>query len=99
VHVIPLEQLDSVESRDDYVALKSAGRTYRKAQTLASLAATLDPSRFVRVHRSFVLNLDRIRSIELYARNSHVAVLSDGSKVPVSRSGYARLRALLDAGS
>jgi two-component system, LytTR family, response regulator len=95
VHVIPVERLDLAESQDDYVTLKSEGKKFLKSQTLASLAASLDPARFVRVHRSYVVNLDRIRSIERYAKNSHLAILADGSRVPVSRDGYARLRALL----
>jgi len=96
VHVIPVERLDLAESQDDYVVLRSEGKKFLKPQTLSSLAASLDPARFVRVHRSYVLNLDRILSIERYAKNSHVAILSNGSRVPLSRGGYARLRALLD---
>jgi two-component system, LytTR family, response regulator len=95
VHVISVEKLDMAESQDDYVVLKSEGKKFQKPQTLASLAASLDPVRFVRVHRSYVVNVDRIRAIEEYAKNSHVAILADGSRVPVSREGYARLR---DAG-
>ncbi len=95
VDVIPVEKLDLAESQDDYVVLKSEGKKFHKPQTLASLAASLDPARFVRVHRSYVVNVDRIRSIEQYAKNSHVAILADGSRVPVSRGGYARLK---DAG-
>jgi two-component system LytT family response regulator len=92
VHVIPVEALDAVEARDDYVCLRSAGREYRKQQTLAELEAQLDPTLFVRVHRSFIVNLQRVARIERYAKDSRLAVLSDGSKVPVSRAGYARLR-------
>jgi two-component system LytT family response regulator len=92
VQVIPVEKLDMAESQDDYVVLKSEGKKFPKSQTLASLAASLDPARFVRVHRSYVVNVDRIRAIEEYAKNSHVAILADGSRVPISREGYARLK-------
>jgi two-component system LytT family response regulator len=92
VHVIPAERLDAIEAQDDYVALKSGGKSYLKAQTLASLAASLDPDRFVRVHRSHVVRLDAVARIEPYGRTSHVAVLTDGTRVPVSREGHARLR-------
>jgi len=95
VHVIPVEKLDLVEARDDYVCLRSGGREYRKQQTLASLAARLDPARFVRVHRSFVVNVERLGRIELYAKDSRIAILTDGSRIPLSRAGYARLRELL----
>ena len=69
--------------------------THLKAQRLSKLEERLDPKRFVRVHRSFILNIDRLRSLELYAKDSRIAILDDGAKVPVSRSGYTRLRELL----
>jgi len=92
VHVIPVEVLDVVEARDDYVSLRVRGREYRKQQTLGELAAQLDPAKFVRVHRSFIVNLDRVARLERYAKDSRLAVLKDGTKLPVSRAGYARLR-------
>lgn len=92
VHVVTPRDLDYVESQDDYVLLHTAGGTYRKKQTLTSLAEQLEPTRFVRVHRCFVVNLDRLERLEPYSRESRVAVLHDGTKIPVSRSGYARLR-------
>ena len=95
VHVIPVEALDVVEARDDYVRLRSRGREYRKQQTLGELAAQLDPGRFVRVHRSFIVNVERVARIERYAKDSRLVVLKDGGKIPVSRAGYARLRGRL----
>jgi two-component system LytT family response regulator len=96
IRVIPVEKLEFAEAQDDDVLFKTEGKKYRKAQTLASLAATLDPDRFPRVHRSYVINLDRLQRVELYAKNSHVAILADGSRVPVSREGHARLLQLLE---
>lgn len=98
IDLIPVEQLEYAEAQDDYVALHSAGRTYLKAQTLGSLEASLDPAAFVRVHRSFLVPLDRIRKVELYAKNSREATLADGTRVPVSREGHARLKELLGEG-
>ena len=95
VHVLPVDQVDYVEAQDDYVAFKSAGKQYLKDQTLAAVEATLDPSRFVRIHRSFILNVDRIAKVELYAKDSRMAILRDGTRLPVSRAGYARLSQLL----
>ena len=95
VHVIPVEKLDYAEAQDDYVSLHTEGRQYLKDQTLASLEATLDPARFVRIHRSYLLNVDRLARIEQYAKDSRFAILSDGTKLPVSRAGYARLEELL----
>ena len=95
VHVIPVERLDYVEAQDDYVSFKADGRQYLKDQTLASVEASLDPARFVRIHRSYLLNIERIARVELYAKDSRVAILRDGTRLPVSRAGYARLAKLL----
>jgi two-component system, LytTR family, response regulator len=91
VHVIPIEALDYAQAQDDYVLLRTSGKNHLKEQTLADLEASLDPRRFVRIHRSFLLNIDRITKVELYAKDSRIAILKDGTKLPVSRSGYARL--------
>ncbi len=98
VHVIPVDRLDYAQAQDDYVALRSEGKTYLKTQTMGALADSLDPAVFVRLHRSFLVRLDRIRSVELYAKNSRVAILEDGTRVPISREGHARLQELLGEG-
>ena len=95
VHVLPVAAIDYVEAQDDYVAFKSAGKQYLKDQTLAAVETMLDPARFVRIHRSFILNIDRIAKVELYAKDSRMATLRDGTRLPVSRAGYARLSELL----
>jgi two-component system, LytTR family, response regulator len=95
VHIIPVDRLDYAESQDDYISLHSQGKSYLKEQTISSLEAALDPQRFVRIHRSVIVNLERVAKIEPYAKDSRVAVLSDGSQLPVSRTGYERLRSLL----
>lgn len=96
VFIIPVAKLDYVEAQDDYVALASDGKKHLKQQTIASLETALDPSRFLRVHRSYIVNLERVAKIEPYSKDSHVAVLSTGVQLPVSRAGYARLREFLD---
>src|SRR5438128_11566381 len=95
VHVLPVDKIDYVEAQDDYVAFKSEGKQYLKDQALGAVEAALDASRFVRIHRSYILNIDRIARVELYAKDSRVAILRDGTKLPVSRAGYARLSELL----
>jgi two-component system LytT family response regulator len=96
VHVITVEKLDYVEAQDDYIALASEGRKHLKQQTIASLESSLDPARFLRIHRSFLVNLQRVAKIEPYGKDSKVAVLKDGTQLPVSRSGYARLCEVLE---
>ena len=95
VHVIPVEKIDYLESQDDYVAVKSAGRSYLKEQTLSEIEALLDPGMFVRIHRRYVLNLSRLAKIALSVTDSRIAVLTNGTQLPVSRTGYVRLRELL----
>ena len=96
VTLIPVAKLDYAEAQDDYVALASEGKKHLKQQTIAGLEAALDPKQFVRIHRSYVVNLGRVTRIEPYGKDSRIAILSSGAKLPVSRAGYARLQALLD---
>src|SRR5678815_4831865 len=95
VHIIPIAKLDYVEAQDDYAGLHSEKKMYLKQQTLASLEAQLDPRRFLRIHRSYVVNVERIARIEPYTKDSRVAVLQDGTQLPVSRAGHAKLKEVL----
>jgi len=95
IDVIPIEKVDYVEAQDDYVAIHAEGRSWLKNQTLGELASQLDPSRFVRIHRSYVVNLDRIGRLDLLGKESRVVTLAGGRQLPVSRAGYARLRELM----
>jgi two-component system, LytTR family, response regulator len=95
VHVIPVDKIDYIEAQDDYVAIKSDGKTHLKQERMAELEKELDTSTFVRVHRSYILNLERIARIELYAKDSRMAILKDGTKLLISRAGYDKLKGLL----
>jgi two-component system LytT family response regulator len=95
VHVVAAGDLDYAEARDDAVRLVAGGRDLTKPQTLSDLEGRLDPGRFVRIHRSYLLNLDRLARVELYAKDSRVAILRDGTRLPLSRAGWTRLRELL----
>ena len=95
VHVLPADRIDFVEAQDDYVSFVADGKSFLKDQTMAAVEASLDPARFVRIHRSYLLNIERIARVELYAKDSRIAILRDGRKLPVSRAGYARLAKLL----
>lgn len=95
VHIIPIDRLDYVEAQDDYIALRSEKKNYLKQQTISSIEGQLDAKKFVRIHRSYIVNLERIARIEPYTRDSRVAVLNDGTQLPVSRSGHAKLKTLL----
>src|SRR5258706_14341740 len=96
VYVIPVAKLDYAEAQDDYVALSTEGKKHLKQQTISSLETALDPQRFLRIHRSYIVNLERVTKIEPYSKDQYVVVLVNGQQLPVSRTGYARLRAFLD---
>ena len=98
VTVLPVEKIDYVKAEDDYVLLSSGGRNHIKKQTLASLEDALPKERFVRIHRSYLLNLDRLQRVEGSATGASTAVLVDESRLPVSRAGAQRIRALLGPG-
>jgi two-component system, LytTR family, response regulator len=91
VHILSVDALDFAQAQDDYVLLRANGRNYLKEQTLADLETSLDPHRFVRIHRSYLVNLDRVTKVELYAKDSRAVILKDGTRLPVSRTGYSRL--------
>ena len=95
VTLVPTAKLDYVEALDDYVSLATEGKKLLKQQTISSLEAALDPAVFVRIHRSFVVNFERVSRIEPYGKESKVAVLGNGVKLPVSRAGYERLRKVM----
>lgn len=95
VHVVPVDRIDYVEAQDDYVAFHTGGRALLKEQTLSDLETRLDPRRFVRIHRSYLLNIERLSRVELYAKDSRMAILNDGKRLPVSRAGHQRLQELL----
>ncbi|HEV8547366.1 MAG TPA: LytTR family DNA-binding domain-containing protein [Polyangiaceae bacterium] len=93
--IIPAPSIDYVKGQDDYVEVVHDGRSSLTQQTLQSLENSLDPRQFVRVHRSYVVNVTRVARLEPWGQGSKLAVLHDGRTVPVSRSGEARLRAVL----
>lgn len=95
VHVIPVETINYIEAQDDYVSIKTETKDYLKQQRMSELDASLDQTRFVRIHRSYILNIDRLARIELYAKDSRMAILKNGSKLQVSRAGYEKLKRFL----
>jgi len=95
VQVLPIDNIDYIQAQDDYLCFVVGKSKHRKQQTMSELEAQLDANRFVRVHRSFLLNIDRLAKLELYSKDSWLAVLKDGQQLPVSRAGYARIKELI----
>jgi len=96
VELLPVVELDYARAQGDYVELVSGTRSWLKEQTLQDLEATLDPARFVRLHRSYLIQGDRLSRIEPTSKDSKVAVLRAGARIPISESGLVRLKAWLD---
>ena len=95
VHVIASARIDYIEAQDDYISIRSEGKSYLKSQRLSELETQLDPAKFLRVHRSYLLNIDGIRRIEAATKDSHVAILHDDTRIPVSKAGYQKLKLLV----
>ncbi|MES3020062.1 MAG: LytTR family transcriptional regulator DNA-binding domain-containing protein [Pseudomonadota bacterium] len=95
VHVIAAAKIAYIEAQDDYVQIRSDGRSYLKNQTLSELESQLDPAVFLRIHRSYLLNIACIARIEPSGKDSHTAVLLDDTRIPISRSGYQKVKSLI----
>ena len=95
IRIISAAAIDFVRGQDDYIEVFHEARSSLTQQTLQSLEASLDPRQFVRVHRSYLLNVSRVARIEPWGNGSKMAVLNDGRTVPISRSGETRLRTTL----
>lgn len=87
--VVRVQDVDSIEADGNYVRIRVQKESYRFRGTIRALAARLDPSQFVRIHKSSIVNLDRIREIQTWFGGDYVAILMDGRQLRVSRT-YAR---------
>ncbi len=92
VRIIPLQEIQYLEAYDDYVKINTANDCFLKKKTMQYFEDALNPDEFLRVHRSFILKLDQITKIEPEGRESHVAVLKSGTKIPLSKTGFAKLK-------
>lgn len=95
VHVVPAATIDYVEAQDDYVQLHAGGKSFLKHQALSELETQLDPAMFVRIHRSYLVNLSSVCRIEQASKDNHCAVLDGDVRLPISRSGYQKIRDLV----
>ncbi len=95
VHIVSVASIDYVEAEDDYIRIHADGKSFMKTQRLSDLEAQLDPDQFVRVHRSFLINASKLKSIEGNAKSGYAALLRNGMQVPISRAGYERMRVFL----
>jgi two-component system LytT family response regulator len=92
---VRVDELDWVEAADYYVKLHVGRQVHLLRETMSAMENRLDPGRFVRVHRSAIVNLDRVKEIQPYFHDEHVVILQDGTRVRLSRSRRVRLETLL----
>lgn len=92
IQVVPIEQIEMIEASDDYVSIYTNQERFVKKQTMKYFEERLNPETFIRTHRSYIVNITQIASIELYEKDSYIGILRNGNKVKISASGYKELK-------
>lgn len=95
IRIIPVADVLYLEAYDDYVKIHTRDGVFLKKKTMGCYEKALDPSQFVRVHRSYIMALSQLTRIEPFEKDSHMALLRNGQRIPLSKSGYTRLRTVL----
>ncbi|WP_336516260.1 LytR/AlgR family response regulator transcription factor [Pollutibacter soli] len=97
VIIIPVNDIQYLEAADDFVKIHTGKGVWLKNRTMAHFEKTLDPAKFLRTHRSYIINLTEIAKLEPYEKENYIVVLKSGTKVPVSRTGLVRLKEALES--
>jgi two-component system LytT family response regulator len=95
IKIIPVQEVLYLEAADDYVKIHTTDSYYLKNKTMAHFEKVLDAQQFARCHRSYMVNVQHIARIDPYEKDGHLAILKSGAKVPVSKTGYVKLRQVL----
>jgi two-component system LytT family response regulator len=95
IRIIPVHDIHYIEAYDDYVKIYTQKEMYLKKKTMAFYEQILEPSEFIRVHRSFIMSLSQLTRIEPLEKDTHVALLKSGARIPLSKSGYSKLKSVL----
>lgn len=95
VKIISVMDVEYLQADDDYVSVITAEGAFLKNKTMAFFEKTLDPRYFVRVHRSYIIAIQQITRLDPYEKDSHLAILKSGAKIPVSKTGYVKLKQVL----
>jgi two-component system LytT family response regulator len=95
VKIIPVHEIQYLEADDDFVKIVTAEGNFLKNKTMSFYEKTLDTQQFVRVHRSYILHISQITKIEPYQKETHLAILRSGQQIPVSKTGYTKLKSIL----
>lgn len=95
IRIIPVHEIIYVEAYDDYVKIYTAKEMFLKKKTLSFYEQSLDANQFVRVHRSYIIQLSQLTRIEPLEKDSHIALLKNGVRIPLSKTGYTKLKGVL----
>ncbi|WP_316829804.1 LytR/AlgR family response regulator transcription factor [Pedobacter aquatilis] len=95
IKIIPVADINYLEADDDYVKLSTNEGAFYKNKTMAFFEQTLDAGQFIRIHRSYIINLAQVTKIELKEKDSYVVLLKSDIWLPVSKTGYVKLKAAL----
>jgi two-component system, LytTR family, response regulator len=95
IRIIPVNEIQYIEAYDDYVKIYTLKEMFLKKKTMNFYENSLDASQFVRVHRSYILQLNQITRIEPLEKDTHLALLKSGAKIQLSKSGYTKLKSVL----
>lgn len=95
IKIIPTQDIRYIEAADDYVKIHTSSDSFLKNKTMQYFEQLLDTRQFVRVHRSYIVNIQQVTRLEPYEKENYIAILIDGLKVPVSKAGYLKLKQVL----
>ncbi len=94
ISIIPVNEINYVEAQDDYVMIYTDSGKYLKQKTMKYFEDHLNPKDFVRIHRSYIVKISKIKQIELFEKESYHVIMEDGKSLSVSKSGYSKLKEL-----
>jgi len=95
IKIIPTVDVMYIEAYDDYVKIHTKERYFLKKKTMNYYEQSLDQANFLRIHRSYILNVNQLTRIESFEKNSYRATLTNGATIPISRSSYGDLKNVL----
>lgn len=96
IYFLKVDEIDWIEAEGDYMKFHVAGKAHLLRETMARLEARLDPERFIRIHRSTIVNIDRVRKLTPAFAGDYAVVLADGTKLRLSRGYQERMQAVMD---
>ena len=92
IKIIPTSEINYIEAYDDYVKIYTKDKYHLKKKTMNYFERALNKAQFIRVHRSFIININELTKIEAFEKNSYVAILRSGKRIPISRTAYGPLK-------